>query len=117
MAKKTVNFFELVPLRVREWEEDENGKISVKQPRFFNKLAKKFIEPYLKKAHVNVRLDEHGSFTWRLCTGEHTMADIADRFNERFSCDDGVERLEVFMQYLEKCSMIEYVNIDELNKK
>ena len=117
MAKKTVNFFELVPQIIREWEENEDGRISVKQPRFFNKLAKKIIEPHLKKSHVNVRLDEHGSFVWLLCTGEYNMAEIADKFNEKFSCDDGAERLDIFMKYLEKCDMIEYLNLDKLNKK
>ena len=117
MGKKTVNFLELIPKRTREWEELENGRIAVKQPRFFNKLAKKLVEPFLKKPTVNVRLDEYGSFTWLLLDGTKRMSEIADEFNSEFNCTDGADRLQIFIKYLENCDMIEFTNLKELSDK
>ncbi len=116
MGKK-VNFLELKPLRKREWEDIGDGRVAVFQPRFFNNLAKKYIEPLLKRPTVKVRLDREGTFTWMLCDGSRTMAEIGEMFKQEFSCEDAIERLQSFMQYLERCEMIEFANLEEVGGK
>ncbi len=115
MAKK-VNFYKLIPRRKREWENIDDERVAIFQPRFFNNLAKKIIDPFLKSPTVRVKLDREGTFAWLLCDGHSTITEIAEKFDSHFNCKDGIDRLHTFMSYLEKCEMIEYVNINEIKK-
>ncbi len=114
---KKIDFSKLVPIRMRRYEVLPDGRISVIQPRFFNSFVKKYADLILKKPDVKVTLDERGSFVWNLCDGRHSMNEIAESFIERFGESDVFDRLFSFMQYLEKCEMISYQNIKELESE
>ena len=115
--KKKIDFAKLKPLRQREFETLENGNVSVSQPRFFNSFLKKYADKFLKKPDVKVKLDEKGSLVWNMCDGKNTIADIALEFEKKFNDGPVYERLQEFILYLEKCEMISYVNLEELEKE
>ncbi len=120
--RKKVDFGRLVPKRERLYETMENGNVSVSQPRFFNGFMKSLAEKYLKRPDVKVRLDEKGTFVWNLCDGVRSNDEIcglfAERFGDSFTSKSGnsdvFDRFRDFMDYLEKCEMISYVNLDQL---
>ena len=115
--KKKIDFANLKPLRQREFEILDNGNISVSQPRFFNSFLKKYADKFLKKPDVKVKLDEKGSLVWNMCDGKNTIADIAVEFEKKFNDGPVYDRLQEFILYLEKCEMISYVNLKELEEE
>ena len=115
--KKKIDFAKLKPLRQREFETLENGNVSVNQPRFFNSFFKKYADKFLKNPDVKVRLDGKGSLVWNMCDGKNTIADIALEFEKKFNDGPVYERLQEFILYLEKCEMISYVNLKELEEE
>lgn len=115
--KKKLNFYDLIPVQNRETVTLENGNVAILQPRFFNDFVKNIMRPYLKSETVQVKLDREGTFTWNMCDGKRNMAEIVELFNKEFECEDGADRIKQFMAYLERCEIIYYSNLKELQAK
>ena len=107
-GKKTgteaLNLLELVPKRIREFDVDENGVVTVKMPRFNYDWMMRHLVPRRRSPYVHTRLDDVGSFVWMQCDGETPVELIAERMRDRFG--DAVEpvhdRLKVFLQQLSR---------------
>ena len=52
-----------------------------------------------------------------MCDGKNTIADIAVEFEKKFNDGPVYDRLQEFILYLEKCEMISYINLKELEKE
>jgi hypothetical protein len=96
------NLLDLVPRRIREFDVDDAGIVTVKIPRFEYSWMRRHLVPRWKNPHVHTRLDDVGSFVWLQCDGETPVGVIAERLRERFG--ERVEpvngRLKVFFQVL-----------------
>ncbi len=114
--KAAVNLLELKPRHNREWNETPGEKLAILQPRFSNELAKKLFGRFNKNPDIRIRLDDFGAFVWKLCDGDHTIREIGEKLKEHFgdSVEPAMERLELFLKYLERYEFILYSNIPEL---
>ncbi len=106
MEAKKINLLELVPVRLCESEEGENGNVIVLLPKFRHPWLG-WLQNRLKQKHFKVKLDEFGSHVWRACDGRQDVAVIADRFRERFGdVPQLYERLSKFLGNLERDGVI-----------
>jgi len=115
LEKAAVNLLELKPRQNRKWSESPGEKLAILQPRFSNELAKKIFGRLSKSPDIRIRLDEFGAFIWKLCDGNHTVREIGEKLRENFgdSVEPAMERLELFLKYLERYEFILYANIPE----
>lgn len=104
-AKKTKeahNLLELVPRRLREYDVDDDGIVTVRVPRFkYQWMATRFV-PRWKNPNILTRLDAVGSHVWLSIDGERTVAAIAELADERFgeAMHPLHDRLSVFLHSL-----------------
>ncbi len=110
--KETLNLWELKPLRLREWEKTDDGKVTILIPKFKNELLKKWLLPKLAKPFFRVKLDKIGSTIWLLIDGDKTVAEIADNLRKIYgeSVEPLEERLGKFLQKMERGDLIKVDN-------
>ena len=77
------NLLELVPARNQDFEID-GEKVIILLPKFRSGLAKRFIQPRLKRKNFRIQLDEIGSAFWQQMDGKRNVQEIASVLQERF---------------------------------
>lgn len=96
------NLLEIRPVRNLEWEAEQDGSIVLLVPKFKNRYIVKYILPRLRKQHFRLKLDEYGSFIWKLLDGNTTVGDISEKlervYGENF--DPRYERIGKFIANL-----------------
>jgi hypothetical protein len=75
-GKTPVNFLELKPFRLVQWEVSEEGRAVLIAPKFSGRFLGKWLVPLLSKPFFKVRLDDYGSFVWLRCDGQTTVEAI-----------------------------------------
>ena len=103
MLKKIDRIF---PLRKGEWEEEGQTIILLKKKSKYKILRKLWGE------YFRIHLDEIGSYTWKLCDGSLSVAQIADKLEEKFGIENPVKRTETFLLSLYRGGFIE-LNLEE----
>ncbi|KPJ62864.1 MAG: hypothetical protein AMS15_02500 [Planctomycetes bacterium DG_23] len=76
--------FATIPVRnqLLEYQEDEEGLVSIKIPRKDTRLVKAMSKMmYVPPSRV-ISLDEIGSYVWRMCDGQTTVRQIIDDFRK-----------------------------------
>ena len=106
--RKSINLLELTPAQRFPWEMNDRGNVEVLVPKFRNRLAKKWIQPYLRQPHMRVKLDAKGSFVWKQCDGKTTVAIIAHRMEDEFgdTMEEAHDRIRTFLLMLEQSDLI-----------
>lgn len=99
---------ELVPHRLADFEESDDGRITLLVPRFRRGLLARWLQPRLKRPHVRLNLDEVGSFVWRLCDGERSLGQIVAALVEEFGEEvkPAAERLALFIRQLHRGKLL-----------
>jgi len=99
-----------IPVRneLLEFEEDEEGIVSVKIPRkdtWWVKVMSKIM--YVPSSKV-VSLDEVGSYVWRMCDGQTTVKELIEDFREKFKLSRKEAEISVvaFLRMLAQKGMI-----------
>ena len=105
---------------VRRVEADEeDGQVVVLRPRFLRGPLAWWLQPRLKRPHFRVKLDDIGSFIWRRCDGETTVAQLAEAMEQEFG--DGAEqalgRIEMFLGELARGEMMGMIVPEEKNEQ
>ncbi len=104
------DFLTLIPHRAVEWEVRDDNKIVLLVPKFRRGLGARWIQPWIRRKHIRVRLDEFGSFIWKCCDGSTSMESIAEKMKQQFG--DRVEpvhnRLSMFMQKLVRGELLTF---------
>lgn len=110
----SVNLLDLIPVKLLQHEETEDGLISVLKPKFKNKFVVKFIMPTLKSPNFKVKLDDFGSFVWKQIDGATTVEEIGNKLKENFSenVEPVYERLSVYIHTLVRYQFINFKNFD-----
>ena len=106
--KNTVNLFDLRPRRNRPWELTTEDLAVVLVPRFERGPLARWLMPRLARPQIRVKLDSFGTFVWRQCDGETTVAEISDRLQRQFgaSAEPVDERLAVFIKRLKRENLL-----------
>ncbi len=111
--RKNINFLKLIPERNVEFEEEDNGKITLILEKTKNPIIKAIINFFNRSQFFRIHLDEKGSFIWKLIDGKKNMEKIIEKIVEKFGEEDSItNRLKVFFIQLEKSKFIKYKNID-----
>jgi hypothetical protein len=110
-AMREVPFEQLVPERLCDARDEDDGRVTVLIPRFTGRLTRRWIAPLLRRPHVRLHLDQTGSVVWRQCDGRATVADIAARVRAQLGGDatDAHRRVELFLRRLAKADAIHFL--------
>jgi hypothetical protein len=102
------NLYELKPVRLQEWEEDAEGRVTILVPKFRKGWLARVLQPRLAKPHVRVQLDAYGSFFWICCDGETPVQKIGEKMMQRFGNDAEpvFDRLNRFLHQLENAELL-----------
>jgi hypothetical protein len=116
MKKRICNLLELKPAQNRASIELAEECCAILQPRFSNRFLMKWILPRMKEPNIRIKLDQVGTFVWKQCNGEMTVKEIAEKMSEHFgsTVEPAIDRLELFLKYLERYEFISYRNLREL---
>ncbi len=103
-----VNLFALRPARRARWEQGADGLVTVRVPKFTNRLAVRWLVPLLARPEVAVRLDAEGSFVWDRCDGGTTVQAIAEQLHAKLGGDEAAvgERVGRFVEKLARASLV-----------
>jgi len=84
---KGVNYLSLTPIRLKEHEDIDDGKVAIIFPKFKRKSMRKFFVPGNKSEFVRIKLDELGTASWLAIDGKKSVKDICidleNKFGER----------------------------------
>jgi hypothetical protein len=86
------------------WEDGREGTAVLLVPRFRKGFLAKWLMPKLPRPHMRVKLDEIGSFAWRMMDGRTSFQAIAASMKEQFGArvEPAEERLMRFLTILHK---------------
>ena len=87
---------------------EEEGHVVVLRPRFLRGPLAWWLQPRLRRPHFRVKLDPIGSFIWRRCDGETTVAQLAEAMEQEFGdgAEQAVSRIEMFLGELARGEMV-----------
>jgi hypothetical protein len=113
---KGVNLLGLAPRPLAHWEEAEEGRVVILRPEPDTKGLKGLMDGFFHRMSASrIKLDEVGSFAWRLLDGDRTVGEIAELLREEFG--DAVapaeERLGHLIWLLRREGLIAYPGWDE----
>ncbi len=110
--RKNINFLKLIPERNIDFEEGENGKITLILEKTKNPIIKAIINFFNKSQYFRIHLDEKGSYIWKLVDGEKNMEAIVSALKEKFGEEEKLlDRLKLFFIQLEKSKFIKFKNL------
>ncbi|MBM4167563.1 MAG: PqqD family protein [Ignavibacteria bacterium] len=103
-------FFTLIPHRTVEWEVRNDNKIVLLVPKFRRGLGARWLQPWIRRKHIRVSLDEFGSFIWNCCDGSTSIESIAGKMRQQFGerVEPVQDRLSMFMNRLVRGELITF---------
>ncbi len=91
------------PVRCRNIKYD-GELIEVLMPKFRSRIGKRLFGD----GKYRLKLDKYGTFVWDLCDGRNRVADIVKTFSDKFNEKDSTQRVEEFLDILEKNGAIRF---------
>lgn len=106
-SDKETNLLELIPIRVSDWKDNDEGLVTLILPKFKSKIGKVFASKF-KNPMYEVKLDAIGAFLWRECDGENNIYDISQDMLKEFGDDiePVYERIKIFINMLKNLNAI-----------
>ena len=88
------------PERAVEFEREDDGRVTLLEPKFTGPLLGRWLQPKLRRPFIRTHLDEVGSAVWLACDGETSVSALAERLAERFGAEFDADhrRLTTFLQ-------------------
>ena len=113
MAKskhKEINLLDCVPTRMLQWENDEDGTVIIKEPKFKSVPLQSLARRLGRSPYYKIHLDEFGSFVWEKCDGNSRVEQIGMGLKQKFGnkVEPVYERLAAFMRLLAYQRFITY---------
>jgi hypothetical protein len=115
-ARPVVNLLDLRAVRRIEWEENEEGRVSLLVPRFRHPFLVRHITPRLKSPNITVKLDTFGSFVWKQCDGTRTVGEVAESLQERFG-DEAAQAYERVALFIKRLRHEKFVELEGLSRR
>ena len=106
--KKETNLLKLIPTRVSDWKDNDEGLITLILPKFKSRIGR-IIASKFKNPMYEVKLDEIGTFLWRECDGGKNIYDISQDMVKEFGeeIEPVYERIKIFINMLKNLNAIE----------
>ncbi len=110
IGRKKINYLELTPYRLCEFEKNENGIITLLVPRFPNKLLGKLLNSITKRPYIRANLDDLGSAAWINIDGEKNVEIIGRILRETYGekVEPVYDRLTNFFTQLYRSGLISF---------
>ncbi len=113
-AKKTEspNLLDMIPVRTLEWDDNADGTITLKRPKFKNKFLTSIIQRLGKVTVLKIQLDSFGSLVWKQCDGVQTVEEIGRILKETYGSEvePVYNRLGAFIRILVHQQCVVYKN-------
>ena len=108
--KKKRNFLAMTPLRAREWDEDDDGRVRVLVPRYGSHRLGRWLATRVNKGPIKVRLDQTGSLVWKACDGSRNVAQISEMVGPELQLekDNLHQRMSTYFRELEVSRFISW---------
>jgi hypothetical protein len=105
-------FIKLKPKRAElEWNENSEGLVEIKMPKFSSNFGKSFCKTLKKDQHFTANMDKIGSALWKECDGVKTVEDILKIIKKKFPKEKNIDqRLFLFLQQMNSLSYISLKN-------
>jgi hypothetical protein len=86
----------------------DGEKVVLLRPRFIKGPFARWLQPRLRRPYFRVRLDDLGSFVWKLCDGMTKVSEIVTQLEAHFGEGEPqlAKRLAHFFYELERGQMI-----------
>ena len=99
-----------VAIPLAEWLEEE-GLVVIKAPRFQGRAGRRLVDLMGREQTYNLRLDEFGSFVWRLVDGKRDLGEITDATVDKMGAEEetALHRLLMFMRSLRNVGVVRVV--------
>jgi hypothetical protein len=93
-----------------EWQEGDDGCVEVLRPKFGTGRVGRWISSRLRHPQLTIKLDETGSFVWKMCDGDHAVEEIAAALEAGSleTTPDFRPRLAVFLTQMARRGMIDW---------
>lgn len=117
---KKSNALDLVPVRLLNHEEREEGKLNILLPRFKRTWLKNFMVPFSRKEEfIRIRLDEFGSAAWLLIDGNKPVREISAELERKFpeKLDPPVETPERVNTFMSVLYQQRFISFQQLQKE
>jgi hypothetical protein len=95
---------DVVAERAIGWEDGPEGGAVLLVPRFRRGPLARWLQPRLRRPYMRVKLDEIGSFAWRMMDGKTRLETIAEAMQGHFGerVEPAANRLKSFYTILYK---------------
>jgi len=113
---ENVDLLDIAPVRLAAWDESE-GRVTITRPRPTTRGLRGIAELISFWLSVRrIRLDEVGSFCWKLLDGRRTVGQVAESLRERFgeAVAPAEERAGQFVRVLRYQGMLGYPGWDPI---
>ncbi|MGB9852624.1 MAG: PqqD family protein [Candidatus Kapaibacteriota bacterium] len=111
--EKSLNYLDMHPYRIYEYEFRNSELIDVLVPRFTSKFARKYVLPKLKHPYIRANLDEFGSYLWVQIDGKTSVSDLIEKMVAKFGerVEPATERVLLFLTQLYKAGFIDFYEL------
>ena len=101
-------FWAAVPQRLLEWRETDDGRCVILRPKFGVGRIGRWLGARVGEPHYRIRLDELGTFVWKSCDGERSLAAIAVRLRDHFgpSVEPAEQRVGLFVRKMIRSKVV-----------
>jgi len=117
---KHTSALDLVPIRLMNHEEREEGKLNILLPRFKRTWLAHFLAPLNKEQLIRIKLDQFGSATWLLIDGKKPVRTICEELEKEYPekmepTSETGERVNKFMSVLYQQRFISFQQLQKRN--
>ncbi len=115
---KHTSALDLVPIRLLNHEEREEGKLNILLPRFRRSWLANFLASLNKEQLIRIKLDEFGSSAWLLIDGTKPVQTICDELEQKYPekldpLSETAERVNTFMSVLYQQRFISFQQLQK----
>lgn len=116
--RDSLNLLDLTPERHAEWLEDkESGNVWIQVKKFKHKSWEKFYGKLGAKPHIDIKMDEYGSWVWRAIDGKKNVKELGDALSEKYGekVEPAHQRVCDLLEILEGKKWVKFKELERLD--
>ncbi len=116
---KKSNALDLIPVRLLNDEQREEGKLNILLPRFQKPWLASYLAPLYKKEFIRIKLDQFGSSTWLLIDGIKSVQEISDELENEYpeQLDPPIETSDRVNKFMSVLYQQRFISFQQLQKE
>jgi hypothetical protein len=115
---KKSNALDLVPMRLLDHEQREEGKLNILLPRFRRPWLAGYLAPLNKERFIRIKLDQFGSSTWLLIDGKKNVREISGALENEYpkQLDPPTETSDRVNKFMSVLYQQRFISFQQLQK-